>query len=96
MYATMTMFTTKPGMRERVEKLVGEMAPGVRSSKGFRSITFFSDPEANAFGGFAVWESKEDAEAALAATGPRLQEALSGIVTGPPTRRVFEVYEPKA
>ena len=95
MYATMTLFTAKPGMREKMEKLVDEMTPGIRGLKGFKSHTFFVDLEVDEYGGFSLWESKEDAEAALAVTGPRLQEALSDIVKGPPTRRVFEVYEPK-
>lgn len=96
MYATMTMFTVKPGMLETVERLADQMAPGTRGLKGFKSITFFVDPEVDEFGAFALWESKEDAEAALAATDPQLQEALSDIVKGPLTRRLFEVYEPKA
>ena len=39
---------------------------------------------------------KEEVEAAGEVLGPQIEQALSGIVKGPPTRRLFEVYEPKA
>ncbi|GAI34457.1 unnamed protein product, partial [marine sediment metagenome] len=48
------------------------------------------------YASLSVWESKEDAEAAGAVIAPQLEQAVSGIVKGPPTRRFFEVYEPKA
>jgi hypothetical protein len=35
-------------------------------------------------------------EAFRQAAGPRLQETLKGNAKGPPTIRLFEVYEPKA
>ncbi len=95
MYTTLTMFTTKPGMREIVEKLADGMFSTVSGMKGFKSVTFFADPETDEYGGFSLWESKEDADAAFTVTGPKLEEALNDIGTGPPTRRVFEVYEPK-
>lgn len=40
--------------------------------------------------------NKEDAEAALAATEGSMQQALGDLLKGPPTRKVFEVWEPKA
>jgi len=95
MYATMTTFAVKPEMREIAEKLADELIPGIRSLKGFKSITFFVDSKVDEYGGFALWESKEDAVAALAATGPRLIESLSGIAKEPPIRRMFRVYGPK-
>ena len=95
MYVTLTLFTTKPGMREVMEKLADDLFPVLSGLKGFKSTMFIADPEVDEYGGFAVWESKEAAEAAWATTGPRVQEAVSEIVKEPPTRRVFEVYEPK-
>jgi quinol monooxygenase YgiN len=94
MYASMTMVTAKPGMRERIEKVCDAMFPRIRDSKGCKSVTFLFDREAGECGNIALWESKEDAEAHLAVTGPLLQEALAGIVVGSPTGRIFEVYEP--
>ncbi|MGB3905702.1 MAG: hypothetical protein WBB22_12330 [Anaerolineae bacterium] len=40
--------------------------------------------------------SKEDAGAALAATEGSMQQALGDLLKGPPARKVFEVWQPKA
>ena len=50
---TLTLFTVKPGMREKMEKLADEMAPNIRGMKGFKSITFFKD-QADEFGGLST------------------------------------------
>lgn len=94
MYASMTMFTVPPGMREKMEQLADRMLVGMRQMNGFVSMTFVRDEETNEYGGFALWESKEDAEAAMSQTGTKLDEALEGIVVGPLRRKLFEVYEP--
>ena len=96
MYASTTMFTVSPGMRERMEQLADRMLVGMKQMKGFVSITFVMDEETNEYGGFAMWESKEDAKAAMDQTGPQLNEALVGIVIGPLRRKLFEVYESPA
>lgn len=96
MYVAQTMFTVPPGMREKMEQLGDRMLVGMRQMKGFVSVTFVMDEEANEYGGFALYESKEDAEAAMSQTGPKLDEALAGIVIGPLRRKLFEVYESQA
>lgn len=96
MYVATTMFTVPPGMREKMEQLADPMLVGMKQMKGFVSITFVVDEEANEYGGFALWESKEDAEAAMSQTGSKLDEALAGIVIGPLRRKLFEVYESQA
>lgn len=96
MYATLVMFTLGPGTRSTAEKLAEQFAPLIRGLKGFKNITFFGDDEVGEYASVTIYESKEDAEAAVANTGPRLEEALKGIVKGPPTRWLFEVFETKA
>ena len=96
MYARLTMFTLGPGMRSTMEKLTDQFASVLKTLKGFKSATFFGDDTVGECGCLSLWESKEDVEAAGTALGPKLEQALSGIVKGPPTRRLFEVYEPKA
>ena len=54
------------------------------------------DDATGEYGSFSVWESKEDAEAANAVIAPRLQQALTGLLQGPPNRWLFEVLEPKS
>ncbi|MFQ5914063.1 MAG: hypothetical protein ACE5JS_12840 [Nitrospinota bacterium] len=96
MFARLTLFTLGPGTRSTAEKLAGQFDPLFKTQKGFKGITFIGDDAVGEYGGLSLWESKEAAEAAASALNPKLQEALSGIVKGPPTLRLFEVFEPKA
>jgi hypothetical protein len=59
-------------------------------------VTYIGDETVGEYGSLSLWESKEEVEAAGEVLGPQIEQALSGIVKGPPTRRLFEVYEPKA
>ena len=95
MYATLTLIPIKPGMREKIEKVADGQFSALRGMKGFKSVTFCVNPEENECGGFVVFESKEDAEAAWAVSEPKIKEAMSEIAAGPPKHSVFEVYEPK-
>ena len=94
MYASMTMFTMPPGAREKMEQLAEQMLGGMKQMKGFVSITFVMNEETNEYGGVALWQSKEDAEAAMKQTGVKLEEALAGKTIGPMQRKIFDVYEP--
>lgn len=96
MYASMTMFTMPPGMRKKMEQLADGMLVAMRQMQGFVSATFVMNEQANEYGGFMLWETRENAEAAMRKTGPKLEEALSGAAIGPLDRRLFEVYESQA
>ena len=96
MYAQLVVITIGSGMRSTAEKLADQFAPTLKALKGFQKVIFFGDDTVGEYGSFSLWESKEDAEAAAAVTGPQLKQAVSGITKVPPTRRFFEVYEPRA
>lgn len=96
MYAVWTTVTLGSGMRQTGEKLCDQFAPVFRGMKGFESMTFMIDDTVGDLAALTLWESKEDAEAAIAAVSSRSEQAVSGIAKGPLTRRFFEVYEPKA
>ena len=95
MYASTTMFNMPPGARPKMEELSDKMVVGMRQMPGFVSMTFVMDEENNEYGGLALWETKEDAEAAMKQTGAKLDEALAGKVIGPLRRGLYEVYEPQ-
>jgi len=95
MYASMTLFTVQPGLRERMEKLGDKMVVSMGQIKGFKGLTCLMDLDTNEYGGIALWETKEDALASMDMTGTKLEEALSDVLIGSLSRRVFEVYEPK-
>ncbi len=93
MYAVWTFFNLGPGMREVGDKLCEQFVPIISSRKGFKSGTMFGDDSVGDYGGLTVWETREDAEATVRETGPKIQEALKDIVKGELTRRVFEVWK---
>jgi len=93
MYVLFTMFTLGPETQEIADKLGEKFSSILTSLKGFKRLTMFRDDETGENGGLSLWESKEDAEAALATTGSELKEALSGVVKGQPKRGVYEVWK---
>ena len=103
MYALLITFTLGLGMRSTAEKLADQFAPAHRTAKGFKSQTFLGDDtddeEARLVQFFkdqGLKVYKPDVEAFRKIAKPQLEKALSGIVKGPPSIRLFEVYEPKA
>jgi heme-degrading monooxygenase HmoA len=95
MYSRLVIFRFGPGKRSTIEELVDEFDPLYRAQKGFRHLFVIGDDATGEYGSFSVWETKEDAEAANAVIAPRLQQALTGLLEGPPDRWFFEVLEPK-
>lgn len=93
MYVLFTMFTLGPDTQEIADKLGEKFSSMLTGLKGFKGLTMFCDDETGENGGLSLWESKEDAEAALATTGSELKESLSGVVKGEPKRGVYEVWK---
>jgi heme-degrading monooxygenase HmoA len=99
MYVRLNMFTSGPGTRPAVERLIDQFAPLFRSAHGFRSVTFFGDDAVGEYASFSLWDTKADAEAADAALLPQLRQAAAAAglqFQGTPSLRVFEVLEPTA
>ena len=94
MYAQLVILHLGPGMRSTAEKIADQLTPVLKTLKGFKSATFMGDDTTSEYGCLSLWESKEDAEAASTVIRPQMEQALSGIAKGPPTVRLFEVYEP--
>ena len=96
MYAQLSIITLGPGKRPVAEKLADQFNPALRTLKGFKKVTFLGDDTIGEYMSLSLWESKEAAEAAATVIRPQLEQAVSDIAKVPPTRRFFEVYEPKA
>jgi heme-degrading monooxygenase HmoA len=92
MYTLLTTMDLGSGTQDLQEKLGQQFSSALRGLKGFKKLTMFRDPATGKCGGLSLWETKEDAEAALSSTGPKLKEALAGAVKEPPTREVYEVW----
>lgn len=96
MYVGKTMFTMPPGKRPEMEQLADRMLPMMKQMPGYVSIMFVVNEETNEYGGIALWETKENAEAAMSRTAPKMDEAVGGLAIGPIRRDVYEVYETQA
>ena len=96
MYASLTLFKTAPGKRAEAEGLADKVYPVIKAMKGFKSVVYFGDSDNNIYGALYTWETKEDLDAAYSSIQPKLQEMLGPLAIEPPTRRIYEVYEPKA
>lgn len=94
MYARLIMFTLGEGKRPFAEGMAKQFHNAMQGLKGFKSATFVTDDVIGEYGVISLWETKEDAEAAGAAMGPGLQQALQGQVQGPPSIRLLEVFQP--
>lgn len=95
MYASLSILNFGPGMRPADEKAADQFYSIIKTMKGFKGATFFADVEVGEYNTLVLWDTMENAEAANSAVAPKMQQALGTILKKPPTRRIFEVYEPK-
>ncbi len=95
MYAQLFLVTIGTGMRDKAEKMADEFNLAHKTLKGFKSAIFLGDDTSGEYGSLTIWETPEDIKSAMDILRPNLEKTLSGIAKGAPTRRVFEVYEPK-
>jgi heme-degrading monooxygenase HmoA len=93
MYVVLTTFTLGPGTRELADKMGGQFTAMLQGMKGFQSMIMFGDYDTGEYGGLSTWETKEDAEAALAGTEEPMKQAVGNLLKGPPVRKLFEVWE---
>jgi hypothetical protein len=95
MYAVLTTFFLNPGMSSVMFEKGDEIAELFRSAKGRKSIAFFGNDKTGEYGGFSIWESKEEAEEFTNYARPRLREMLKDVMKGPATTKMFFVFEPE-
>ena len=95
MCVRLVRFAFGPGKHSAAEDLAGKLVPAISDQKGCQSVAFFGDATDGEYGLVVMWVSQEDADAAAAVIGPRLQQGLAGNVQAPPDIRLFEVMEAK-
>ena len=96
MYARLVTFSLVPGERPAAEKGADEFAKVCKALRGFNSLTLLINGKKDEYGGLSLWQTEQDAEAAMVTLDAHLQERLSGRLVGKPLIRTFEVYESKA
>ncbi|CAN5521408.1 hypothetical protein BH23CHL2_BH23CHL2_07720 [soil metagenome] len=85
----------KSGNRPAMENVADQGGPGMAQLPGFESVTFYLDEDRSVYGAVSVWESREAAESAEAATTPQFTEAIGDLADGPIETSIYEIYEPK-
>ena len=93
MYARLVRFAFGPGKQDKAKKLASDLVPQISSRPGCKGATCFGDSESGEYGLFVLWNSKEEADAASAVIGPKLQQHLAGNVQSPPAINLYEVIE---
>ena len=94
MYARLVLFRTGSGpqVRSRLESAARQAVAVMRQETGFKSFMGLLDEATGQYGGFSLWETRRDAEAAGAALAPVVRQATAA--GGPPIiLEVFEVLE---
>jgi quinol monooxygenase YgiN len=91
MYVRLVRFTFGPGKHAAAEKLAKDLVPAISAQPGSRAVTCFGDQQSGEYGLYVLWDSKEEADAAAAVIGPRLQQHLAGHTQGPADIRLLEV-----
>lgn len=86
----------KPGNRPAMEKVADQGKPGLAQIDGFESVTFFLDEARSVYGAVSIWESREAADGADAASTPQFTEAIGDLAEGPIETNIYEVYEPQS
>jgi quinol monooxygenase YgiN len=93
MYVRLVRFGFGPGKQDAARKLADDLVPAIGARTGCKGVTFFGDHSDGEYGLYVLWDSKENADAAAAVIGPRLQQHLAGNVQSPADRRLFEVFQ---
>jgi heme-degrading monooxygenase HmoA len=98
-YARLVQFPVKPGNRDWGDGLADQFKELMANQPGFRRVTFIreeqpEDGSDDIFGALSVWESRQAAEEAGKALQAALSERGADYLTGPPTVKFYEAYEP--
>ena len=96
MYARLNFLSLKPGTSSTAMEAAGGASAEFKAQKGFKSLVFLVSDETDEIGTFSLWETKEDAEAAINAMKAGMMEEIGSYLQGPPTTKLFEVHEPEA
>ena len=94
MFVRLVRFSFGPGKQGAAQDLANDIVPAIKTQPGCQAVTFFGDDSDGEYGLYVLWASQQDADAAAAVIGPRLQQGLAGNVQGPPAIRLFQVIEP--
>jgi len=93
MFARLAQITAKPGQASNVSQAARDLIPMFKQRPGFiDTLGLSSDMDPNQFVGIILWNSKEDAEKALASQqGQQFLQSLKPLLQSDPVFRTFNV-----
>ena len=95
MFASLSTFKIAPDKRGDAMKAADLCYALVKSMKGFKSVIYLGDYENNEYGTLYIWETKDDLEKGDKELTSKFQDAMDSLALEPPSRHIYEVYEPK-
>jgi quinol monooxygenase YgiN len=93
MFVRLVRFAFSPDNRKPAEEMAADLIPAIADRPGCNGATFFGDPSTGEYGLYVLWDSKENADAAAAVIGPKLQQHLAGNAQRPAEIQLFDVLK---
>ncbi len=90
-YMRLVRFTLTPATASQAEIIGNDLVPTIKQQPGCLSATFLGGGADGECGLCVHWDSRENADAASAIIGPRLERHLQDNVVAPPDIHLFPV-----
>ena len=91
MYLRLVRFKLSEGGRLKAPTMANDLVSAIKQQPGCVSAVFFGGGDDGDSGLCVLWDTQDQANAASAVIGPRLEQHLSGNVASEPERRLFPV-----
>jgi|WetSurMetagenome_2_1015567.scaffolds.fasta_scaffold289864_1 quinol monooxygenase YgiN len=92
LYARMSVWKIKPGMRPEAVKIVEESLEEIRKNKGFRGlITLLPSDDPNGATFMAIWDSEEALKASEKGVYQKVSGKAMSLAEKPPEVKHFEI-----
>jgi heme-degrading monooxygenase HmoA len=94
MFMRLTTFHLRHGSRAQAEPITDKFVRLLAQQPGFQSATVAFDDADDEFVAMSVWDTRAHALAATANVRDAAQVELAELLSGVPSTKILEVYEP--
>lgn len=95
MFVRLTTFPLASGSRAQVEPIADKFGRLLAEQPGFARVTFCFDTDDNQLVAISQWATRGHALAATANVRDPAQQELGALLSGAPSTKILEVYEPQ-
>jgi heme-degrading monooxygenase HmoA len=94
MFARMTTLQFQPGKaQEGFDVLQNSVVPTIKDQHGFKGLLLLRDTSTGAAAALTFWEAEGDIAASASGNYPVQLQKLTGLISGPPMRAIYNVEE---